>query len=327
MNLSRIWNGSMELNQMNKDRQPLNPQPTLGGTISDMLDRLEVRVGKLGMSTPADAAAILTDLDAVNAQIQQLEGKISRKTAEGQFESILAHLRTQAPLFIKSVGGIEALKLLRQKHQPPEENWWWYLDVLLERTSKARRRVVLATALTLIIALGMVILVYQLFLRPDPQVEARYLHQSKARDYIQQGQFDQALGEIDQSLQYAPNDTALLVLKGVIFERQGKQDQAQQIFTQAEQDAPSKENFLLTRSEAYLLVNQPDLALIDAQTVLKLIRNLLKPIWSLARLMRICKIIVKHWMNTARRMMWRMRKTIKETRRLPVCGSPVCCKK
>ena len=247
----------------------MNPQPTLGGTISDMLDRLEVRMGKLGMSTPADAAAILTDLDAVNEQIRQLEGKISRKTAEGQFESILAHLRTQSSLFIKSVGGIDALKRLRQKYQPPEENWWWYLDVLVEQTSKTRRRVILGAALTLIIALGMIILVYQLFLRPDPQVEAHYMHQSKARDYIQQGQFDQALAEIDQSLQSEPNDTPMLVLKGVIFERQGKQDQAQQLFTQAEQDASSKENFLLTRSEAYLLVNQPDLALIDAQTVLK----------------------------------------------------------
>ena len=212
---------------------------------------------------------ILLGLDAVDAQIRQLEGKISRKTAEGQFENILAQLHAQAAVFVKALGGEEALRSLRTERRPPAEGEWWYLDEWLAQVRKSRRRLALFGGVGVLLALGAVIAVYVLFLKPDPKVAARQNHENAARNYISQGNLPQALDELNQSLQYAPDDPSLLALKGVILTQQGQAAEANQVFAQAEQDSASREEFLSWRGEAYILLGQADPALADSQAILQ----------------------------------------------------------
>jgi len=58
---------------MEKMRQPTTSE-LLGGTISDDLDQIEIRVGKIGMNTREESIEVLENLDAVAEKIKILSG-------------------------------------------------------------------------------------------------------------------------------------------------------------------------------------------------------------------------------------------------------------
>ncbi len=249
---------------------PLQGMPVLGGSISQALDKLEISVEHLERLTPEQAAALLQEMDSLQAQIDRLEGKISRKTAEGQFEMALARLRSQTGAFLQAVGGAAAMQALRATHSPDPSHSWWFLDEWVAQRKLARRRVLILGAAGVLIALALVVVLYQLVFRPDPALEARYAHEQRAQDALHQAKLPQALDEVTQSLTYAPTDASLLVLKGVILELSGQADAAAQAYQLGEQNTGSREAFLNLRGGDYLTANQADKALADAQAVLQM---------------------------------------------------------
>lgn len=261
----------MGSSQQNKINEPAAFQPAniWQGTLSDELDRLETLVGRVGMNSKEQAREILLKLDEVYPGLQNLENEISRKTAEGQLSSITGHLRRDAGQFIRDLGGTEALKALRSERQPSQDQWWWYLDEYLTQRRKASLRRTLFVIGGLALALVILAVLYEAFLAPDPAVSARYGHEQLARDYLLSNDLDQALWEAEQGLTYAPQDPALLILKGVILEKQGQLEEAQQAMEAGEQNSASREDFLLTRGEAYSLASEPEKALADVEELLR----------------------------------------------------------
>jgi len=250
--------------------EPKDETLSIGGSVIQLLDRLEVLVGKLGMNSPEQSQEFLKGLDEVQEKILQLEGKISRKTADGQFEGILVKLRKGARRFVKDVGGAAALKSLREESKPPVENWWWYLDELLEKARRASLRRGGFGLLGIVLGLVIMVVIYNLFLAPDPATMARYQSEQKTRDELAQGNLSEALAQAEKGLQSAPSDPVLLILKGVILEEQGNTEQAQQVMVDAEKYAKSREDFLYSRGQAYLLSGGLDKAASDVDLIIRL---------------------------------------------------------
>lgn len=260
----------MGSSQYNKINEPAAFQPGnfWQGTLSDELDRIETLVGRVGMNSKEQSREILSRLDEVYPEIQNLENETSRKTAEGQLAGISGHLHSEAGQFVRDLGGAAALKNLRTERQPSQDQWWWYLDEYLDQRRKASLRRSLFVMGGLALALVILAVLYEAFLAPDPAVSARYGHEQLARDYLLNNDLDQALSEAEQGLTYAPQDPALLILKGVILEKQGETEEALQVMEAGEQYSATREDFLLTRGEAYSLANQPEKALADVEELL-----------------------------------------------------------
>jgi len=236
------------------------------GSITEELDRLEVLAGKIGMNSPASALELLSGLDLVHAQIDELDQQSpSRKVAETQFNMILSRLSAEGRQFLRDAGGVQAFRQAREQVMPTSDRTWWFVDERVEskRRSDLRRFLVIG-------GIGAVLLVvlavlYQRFLAPDPKVSALYGAEQSARDRLQYGEFDEALSAVEEGLKIDPSEPTLLTLHGVILDVKGSEEQAAQDFARAEQAFASREIFLLTRGEGYAMVNQLDKAMDDAQ--------------------------------------------------------------
>ena len=240
-----------------------------GSTVSEMLDRLEVLAGKIGMNSADQSIELLCGLDAARERINRLEGTTSRKVVESQFADITARLRSEPANFLKDLGGAPVLDSLRQQRQPSQQNWWWYLDQQQAQTRKSGLRKLGFSLVGITVGVLLAALVYNLFLAPDPATVARYQAENAARDFMTAGQLDEALAEVETGLVAVPGDPSLLVLKGVILEQRGQEQLAQQVLLVAKQHAGSREEFFQMLGQAYLMVSRYEDALTAADDMLK----------------------------------------------------------
>jgi tetratricopeptide (TPR) repeat protein len=185
-----------------------------------------------------------------------------------QIDAILARLQNEANTFLRDLGGKEALRRLRVERTPPAENSWWFLDEwLAQRRRESTRKNLRSLGITAMVLVILAVL-YQAFLAPDPALLAQLRHEQSSRDALMTGNFAEALAQVEQAEQYDPQNVELLVLKGVILQLSGKTEQAGPVFNQAEQAAESREYFLLTRGQTYLMAGDLDAAMADVDMVL-----------------------------------------------------------
>lgn len=239
-------------------------------TVGEALDRLEVPAGKIGLNTKQQSIDLLKGLDTVYARLQEINpDSQSRRVAETQFESIVAKLETEGSRFLRDIGGAQALQSERQTVNPPREHEWWFLDELVLERQKGSVRRGLKVGGAILGALIVLVLVYNLFLAPDPKVAAVYGHQSSAQEHLMAGNAQSALEEVEQGLQVDPQDATLLITKGIIHDIQGQPDLAEESFAAALAVSASAEEFYVTRGQAYLMAQQMEKALLDAQEAVK----------------------------------------------------------
>lgn len=240
-------------------------------TISDALDQLDIPASKIGLITAEEAVELLKGLDSVYARMLELEqGSQSRKTAEAQFDEIVAKLRKEARQFIRDLGGLQVLQQARAEVNPTADRPWWYLDKWLEEKRRAALKRSMVTVGIVAVILIILAVLYNRFLAPDPQESARYGYQQSATDRMINDDFEGALQEIELGLKISPRDPELLVLKGVVQEQLGQTAQAVESFRVAEEGFDHQEGFLLARAQAYLMSSQPEKVLVDVQAVIDL---------------------------------------------------------
>jgi tetratricopeptide (TPR) repeat protein len=246
-----------------------NADPFIG-TIGDELDRVEAKAGKIGMNSAEQAFSILHKLDEIHMRMATIANEQSRRVVETQFEVITTKISKEASAFIRDLGGTGALRKERARVAPSEDRWWWFLDsILAERRKKSFNRGMVSLG-TVLVALLVLAGIYQIFLAPDPAVAARYAHEQSARDLMMQGDLQTALEEVDKGLQYAPLDPVLLIIRGVILESLGRDTEAQQAMNQAAKGLESREEFLVTRGQAYSMVGELEKAAVDAAEAIAL---------------------------------------------------------
>jgi tetratricopeptide (TPR) repeat protein len=247
--------------------------------ISSLLDKIDNRIGKLGLYAGKDAEAvsqrhrvsleILQMLDQVNQRLLEQQQENKPATADvAQFESLLSRLRKDASLFLREMGGASALQQMRQQYNPPPEKWWWYLDewVALRRRQGLMRLLKISLVVALILAA--LVIIYQKFLTPDPSVIAVLDTKQNAQRMLLNGEAENALVEIDKGLVAVPDNPELLVLKGCVLERLARDQEAEKIFKQAESLYANPEEYLLTRGQFHTFSGLPQNAIKDLDAVI-----------------------------------------------------------
>jgi tetratricopeptide (TPR) repeat protein len=242
---------------------------TQADELRSQLDELEARVGRLGYGLGKDALTIPALFDSVTTSLASFKARGQHMRAEEtRLGTVSARLSQKANVFLREIGGADVLEDARPAYQPDPEHWWWFLD----QVAAERRRASLWRLLKMVIGVMAVLLLlfalYQRFLAPDPITRERLRHQYSAENLAMQGDVAGALSEAEQALAIAPDDPALLVLKGVLQQRL-EEDTSVETFAAAERAFKDDEAFLLARAQAYLLVDQPEAALSDARSAIE----------------------------------------------------------
>ena len=224
-----------------------------------LLDTIENKLGRLSFGLGAEAFTILEDLDAANDRLDQADRLGTDTRAEtAQFQSICATLRKDAGQFLRQVGGQAGLAARRAQQNPQEGNWWWYLD---EVNVQSRKQSLLMSARTVMIAalvLAIAVLIYRLFLTPDPKVIAVMNAQQSIERYFAENDLELALVEVEKGLAAVPDSPELLIYKAAILEAMGKNAEAGAFYSQAQSIIQNAEIYALNRAQVYLMMNNAD---------------------------------------------------------------------
>jgi tetratricopeptide (TPR) repeat protein len=241
-----------------------------GRSISGLLDQVESRLGKMAAGSTIHGLPILIELDEIQQRLKNYAGtEESIRAEKTQFEYVQTMIRSNLGLLLRQVGGPARLQALRAQRKPAPEQWWWYID---EQAAQQRRSLVQRTGVTLgaILAVAALLVVaYQAFLAPDADTLARLQHQRMAETSLMMGDIETALTEIEQALQYDPENIELLVMQAIGQELTGRDEAAAASFERLERQFESREDFLLQRAMYYNQFDRSDLALADALVVLE----------------------------------------------------------
>jgi len=250
------------------EKQP--NQSLLGAmSLNDLLDKIENNLGKLGEGMGVDPKQILAEMDEASYRLKNAATQEHPpKSEEAQFEYIGKSLQKYAKLFLRTIGGPAALNTLRTRRNPPAENWWWFIDQWLEekRISSIRRLVI--TIGIVVVIFASLVFVYQRFLAPDKVTQQKYDSISNAQQDMATGDYADGLVQINLALASSPDDTDLLIYKGVLLMKLGQNDEANKAFAQAEKILNNHELFLTTRTLFYLQAADPESAKVSAQELI-----------------------------------------------------------
>jgi tetratricopeptide (TPR) repeat protein len=253
---------------MSADRGTTNVLESM--SLNDLLEQIDNGLGKLGKTGGVVPKSILLEMDQANSRINDGISNGRELRAEiAQFEFIGKNLQNYAGLFIKLIGGRQALQQLRMVFKPTEAQWWWFLDKMVDekRRKNIKKYLIIASAGTAIFIVLM--LLYNRFLAPDPITQQRYNLINDAQALMMKADYPAAMIAIDQGLVNSPTDSDLLIYKGVLLVKLDQVQQAGPYFNQAEKVLGSHENLLLARSMIYLQMGDPKSTLADAQETIQ----------------------------------------------------------
>ena len=236
------------------------------------LDRLDNLVGILRRHSPEEVAEIPALFERANALLERLKSRSKEFQAEeARLRTVQGQFDKQERAFVNKLGAARVARLRDALGDPapPEDHWWWYMDRLAaQRRSAFLKRIGIGTAIVVVVGLVLVV-VYQNFLAPDPNLMAAYSLRGQAEDLAYTGDYAAALEAIDQGLALVPDESSLLVLRGAILTVQGDTSAAQTAFDAAKTALGSEaSSFLYLRAQEYIRIDEPQLALDDMNAVL-----------------------------------------------------------
>lgn len=241
-------------------------------SLGALLDQIDNLLGKLGLGYGSEAFEILSLIDRANERVKQAETQgLAIPSEEAQFNSIIENFRKQSGAFLHEIGGVSALEPVRQIANPPEANWWWWPERIVSRKRTVTAKSYLRSGGIILAVLAVLVIVYQLFLQPDPRTIAVQRAIQSAQLIAGEGDLQKALSEIDKGLTAAPDDPELLIMKGCLLSLTiGQEQEAQAVFAQAEKIVANQEMYLLQRAQTYFVFNKLDYAQNDAQEAVNL---------------------------------------------------------
>ncbi len=240
--------------------------------LRERLDHLESSLGRLGNTGLAgDALEIPELVDQAYAILEEIqrEGN-SVPEEETRLETIASQFKQKAALFLRTIGGAQALQKVRESRNPGPERWWWFLDRWLAQEKRRQAKQLAIKVMIVVAVLALLGVLYQAFLAPSPQEQAKLDYQNAADQELVQGNLDGALQEIEKALAISPQDPDLLIRKGVLQQALGREAEAAQTYGLAEKALGDRKEFLLMRAQDYLGMGNPEAAITDANAVLQI---------------------------------------------------------
>lgn len=220
-------------------------------TINSALDEIETALGKIDGSQGPIAEKIFTLMDEIFEQEKFLQ-KDEKIKYQAQFSYISKRIYSSAKLLVKTMGGTTALREKRKTMGVRSDHWWWYLDQYLDEKRKKgikRAGVISLIVMVLIVAL---IVVYDKFIAPPPEVRARLDYETKIDNYISEEDYGNAMTVMESALALAPDYYPLWIKRGVLEKVLGNEAGAQTSFDTARQFVDNPEYFYYEKANVFM---------------------------------------------------------------------------
>ncbi len=220
----------------------------------------ELEVGFANLGGRGDGVLDLLKLrDDVEESLKQFEASgLDVRPERTRVETVDNIINRKAPEISRELRRIGGLEGARKRENPPEERWWWYVD--LYHAEKQRRALIraLCTVGAIIVVVLVVNFVLDHYFGLDPVEKEARSHTSVGDQYLFQGDYDAALAEYEQAVAIAPHLGDVQLMLGVLYELEGRTDDAQQAFDAAREALGDDLTFYLALGKAYEAVGQYD---------------------------------------------------------------------
>jgi tetratricopeptide (TPR) repeat protein len=194
------------------------------------------------------------------------------RTSSAQFETLSLTFRRHLADFLREIGDPVKLEDARSRTSPPQENWWWRPeDLLAEERKQSANKLLRGVGIAAGI-LALLIILYQLFLQPDPSVIAVMDTRREAELMVlEDGDPQAGLVRVEQGLKAVPGDGELLTYKGCLLTLiGGREKDAEEAFAAAEKALGKREYMLILSAQTYSILAQPALAQARAEEAIAL---------------------------------------------------------
>lgn len=236
--------------------------------LRQLLNDMENQLGALARSSAEEALSLPAMLDDATSLLAAGRAKGATLQAEEvRLNTIMAQFERKAGAFMRIVG--QARLAAARPAGTPEDVWWWYPDRIEAERQRARNARLLRTGAVVAFIGAVLVVVYQLFLAPDPLVIERLNRINNAEALAEEGRFEAAIGEIQLAQTAMPDDPFALLMEGAYHEQMGAEQTADQLFSRAKSLTESETDFLLQRAQVYLRLGAAEVALEDLDTILE----------------------------------------------------------
>lgn len=234
---------------------------TGGQPLRDLLRELEIGVASLKRK-PVDAERLLLRRDALEEALDQAQQQgLDVRPERARAETLDGQIRTRARRLIRLMSTSGGYPAARTRLDPPPERWWWYLDLhAREQTLRSLRRSALVVG-GIVALLLIVNAVITHFWGPSPERRAFLDLTDQAEQHLQNGLLAEATRSYERALEAVPDDVEVRCKLGVLYELQGRAQDAADAFALAEKSSLSRDIYLFDQARAYLMLGQQDRAL------------------------------------------------------------------
>ena len=230
---------------------PDRDAPTAAEKFRSQLRELEIGVNHL-KGKGVQALDLLRLRDQLEVEIAKLaEEGMDVRPERTRLETVDNIFQTKAGTLNRELRSIGGLAGARQRENPPEDHLWWYGDIFLkERRRQALIRTAIGVVAVLVILLGVNWYMDRFHGYSPEEKRARSL-MSDGERFIQAGQIEQAIGAYEQAVAILPQLGEAQAMLAVLYELQGRSEEAQQTFARAEAAYPSRGEYLKAVAKAY----------------------------------------------------------------------------
>ena len=238
-------------------------------SISSNLDEIETILGKLDGSKSPIAEKIFDIMDEIHEQKKFLYDDEKVKI-ETQLSYVTKRIYLSAKVLLKTVGGKEVLKEKRKIKGKNPDHWWWYLDHYVEEKRKRDLYKTGMIGLVLLVVFALLVLTYDRFIAPPPEVRARIDYETRIDDFIYAGDYVSAMSEMEGALAIAPEYYPLWIKKGVLAKTLGNEAVEQSSYETAQQFVENPEYFYYERASVFMQFGLYDDVLRDTENLLEI---------------------------------------------------------
>jgi Tfp pilus assembly protein PilF len=243
---------------------------TAAAGLRDMIHELETDLPDLDEAGEG-VIDFLRRRDQITQEVSRLESEgLDLRPERTRIETIDNIISREANVIARKAREVGGLQAIREEENPPESHWWWYVD---EYVAEKRRKKVIKTVAIVVGALVVLItgnfLMDRFFGLSAQEKEAR-IHISEAEQQFRENNYEQAITEYEKAVEITPSDGQAQAALGILYELQGRPEEAEKAFRAAEEALDDRLEFLLTLAQTYMTAGEYDTALDRANEAIEL---------------------------------------------------------
>jgi Tfp pilus assembly protein PilF len=224
---------------------------TAGTKLREMIRQLEIDVVNL-KGKHEKILDILKLRDDIQEELQRLlDQNLNLKSEQTRIETCDLIMQRQVQLVeseLKATGGLAAA---RKQRNPPEELKYWFIDIAYYQAKAKRLRDTLI-AVPIIVVVVVALAAGSIYLFGPNNVNARsrtaFVNGQK---YLERGEIADAAKQFENAVRIQKKNASAVTYLGVVYDIEGKTDDAKNQFTIAQNIFNDRRQYLMTLGQAY----------------------------------------------------------------------------